>query len=178
MKKLLSLMLLLMAAVMTTVTFTSCGDDDDDNNDKPQVQAVSGTYTGKDTLAFSVMGMTLKQTNTTDVSYVVSQNKDGSINVVIPEETFDFTAQKMGNIVQGAFSVANIPYNEEKKAYYLDYSGLTSADVDVYGAKKNYTVTKGEMTVTFSGNKVTIVNEHKFGNMPMTMTGIFAGTRK
>lgn len=178
MKKLFSLMLLLVAALMTTATFTSCGDDDDDNNDKPQTQVVSGTYTGRDTLAFSVMGMSLKQPNSADVDYTISENKDGSINVVIPEETFDFTAQKMGNIVQGTFSVANIPYNEEKKAYYLDYSGLTSAYVNVYGANKNYTVTEGEMTVTFSGNKVTIVNEHKFGNMPMTMTGTFVGTRK
>ena len=174
MKKLLSLMLLLMAAVMTTATFTSCGDDDDDN----KTASVAGTYTGKDMLSFSVMGMDLKQPNTADVNYVINQNNDGSISVVIPEETFDFTAQKMGNIVQGSFSVTNIPYDKTKNAYYLDYSNNASADVFVYGAKKNYTITKGEITVSFSGNKVTIVNVHKFGNMPMVMTGTFVGTRK
>ena len=174
MKKLFSLMLLLMAAVMTTATFTSCGDDDDDN----KTASVAGTYTGKDMLSFSVMGMDLKQPNTADVNYVINQNNDGSISVVIPEETFDFTAQKMGNIVQGSFSVTNIPYDKTKNAYYLDYSNNASADVFVYGAKKNYTITKGEITVSFSGNKVTIVNVHKFGNMPMVMTGTFVGTRK
>jgi hypothetical protein len=174
MKKLFSLMLLLMAAVMTTATFTSCGDDDDDN----KTASVAGTYTGKDTLSFSVMGMDLKQPNTSDVNYVINQNNDGSISVVIPEETFDFTAQKMGNIVQGSYSVTNIPYDKTKNAYYLDYSNKASADVFVYGKKKNYTVTVGKITVTFSGNKVTIVNEHKFGSMPMTMTGTFVGTRK
>ena len=175
MKKLLSLMLLLMAAVMTTATFTSCGDDDDDN----KTASVAGTYTGKDMLSFSVMGMDLKQPNTADVNYVINQNNDGSISVVIPEETFDFTAQKMGNIVQGSFSVTNIPYDKTKNAYYLDYSNNASADVFVYGAKKNYTITKGEITVSFSGNKVTVVNVHKFGNMPMEeMTGTFVGTRK
>ncbi len=172
MKKLLSLMLLLMAAVMTTATFTSCGDDDDDN----KTASVAGTYTGKDMLSFSVMGMDLKQPNTADVNYVINQNNDGSISVVIPEETFDFTAQKMGNIVQGSFSVTNIPYDKTKNAYYLDYSNNASADVFVYGAKKNYTITKGEITVSFSGNKVTVVNVHKFG--PMEMTGTFVGTRK
>lgn len=172
MKKLFSPMLLFMAAVMTTATFTSCGDDDN------KTASVAGTYTGKDTLSFSVMGMDLKQPNTADVNYVINQNNDGTISVVIPEETFDFTAQKMGNIVQKSYSVTNIPYDKTKNAYYLDYSNNASADVFVYGNEKNYTVTVGKITVTFSGNKVTIVNEHKFGGMPMTMTGTFVGTRK
>lgn len=173
MKKLLSLTLLLLAAVMTTATFTACGDDD--NNNTP---TVAGNYTGKDTLSFSVMGMTLEQPNTADVDYVIIQNSDGTISVKIPEETFDFNAQKMGNIVQGSYSVTNIPYDKAKNAYYLDYSNSVSADVFVYGNTKPYTVTKGEITVTFNGNKVTVVNVHKFGNMPMVMTGTFVGTRK
>lgn len=173
MKKLFTLMLLFMAAVMTTATFTSCGDDDDDNT-----STVAGSYTGKDTLSFSVMGMDLKQPNTADVNYVINQNNNGTISVVIPEETFDFTAQKMGNIVQGTYSVTNIPYDKAKNAYYLDYSNKVSAEVFVYGKKKNYTVTEGKITVSFSGNKVTVVNVHKFGNMPMGMTGTFVGTRK
>lgn len=173
MKKLFTLMLLFMAAVMTTATFTSCGDDDDDNT-----PSVAGSYTGKDTLSFSVMGMDLKQPNTADVNYVINQNNNGTISVVIPEETFDFTAQKMGNIVQGTYSVTNIPYDKAKNAYYLDYSNKVSAEVFVYDKKKNYTVTEGKITVSFSGNKVTVVNVHKFGNMPMGMTGTFVGTRK
>lgn len=173
MKKLFTLMLLFMAAVMTTATFTSCGDDDDDNT-----PSVAGSYTGKDTLSFSVMGMDLKQPNTADVNYVINQNNNGTISVVIPEETFDFTAQKMGNIVQGTYSVTNIPYDKAKNAYYLDYSNKVSAEVFVYGKKKNYTVTEGKITVSFSGNKGMVVNVHKFGNMPMGMTGTFVGTRK
>lgn len=172
MKKILSTTLLLLAAMMTTATFTACGDDD--NN----ASTVAGTYTGKDKLSFSVMGMTLEQPNTTDVDYIIIQNSDGTISVNIPEETFDFNAQKMGNIVQGTYSVTNIPYDATKKAYYLDYSGKASADVFVYGNKKNYTVTEGQITVSFSGNKVTVVNVHKFGKMPMDMTGTFVGTRK
>lgn len=179
MKKLFTLMLLFMAAVMTTATFTSCGDDDDDN----KTASVAGTYTGKDTLSFSVMGMDLKQPNTADVNYVINQNNDGTISVVVPEETFDYSAVKMGNssmgnIVQGSYSVTNIPYDDTKNAYYLNYSGKTSADVEVFGRKKNYPVTEGQITVSFSGNKVTVVNLHKFGNMPMDMTGTFVGTRK
>ncbi len=173
MKKLLSLTLLLLAAVMTTATFTACGDDDNDNN-----TTVAGTYTGKDELSFSVMGMDLNQANTEDVSYTIIQNSDGTISVNIPEETFDFTAQNMGNIVQGSYSVTNIPYDATKKEYYLNYLDKANADDFVYGNKKNYTVTEGKITVSFSGNKVTVVNVHKFGNMPMVMTGTFTGIRK
>lgn len=178
MKKLFPLMLLFMAAVMTTATFTSCGDDDDDNT-----PSVAGSYTGKDELDFSVMGQSYKQSNTVDVNYIVTQNNDGSISVVIPEETFDYSAVKMGNssmgnIVQGSYSVTNIPYDNTKNAYYLDYSGNASADVEVFGRKKNYSVTEGKITVSFSSSKVTVVNVHKFGNMPMDMTGTFVGTRK
>ena len=178
MKKLFTLMLLFMAAVMTTATFTSCGDDDDDNT-----PSVAGSYTGKDELDFSVMGQSYKQSNTAEVNYIVTQNNDGSISVVIPEETFDYSAVKMGNmsmgnIVQGTYSVTNIPYDKAKNAYYLDYSNKVSSDVLLHGNKKNYTVTEGKITVSFSGNKVTVVNFHKFGNMPMVMTGTFVGTRK
>ena len=178
MKKLFTLMLLFMAAVMTTATFTSCGDDDDDNT-----PSVAGSYTGKDELDFSVMGQSYKQSNTAEVNYIVTQNNDGSISVVIPEETFDYSAVKMGNmsmgsIVQGTYSVTNIPYDKAKNVYYLDYSNKVSAEVLVYGNKKNYTVTEGKITVSFSGNKVTVVNVHRFGNMPMGMTGTFVGTRK
>lgn len=180
MKKLFPLMLLFMAAVMTTATFTSCGDDDDDDNN---TATVAGSYTGKDTLNFAFGKQNFKQANTADVNYVINQNNDGSISVVIPEETFDFTAVKMGNmsmgsIVQGTYSVTNIPYDNTKNAYYLDYSGNASADVEVFGRKKNYSVTEGKITVSFSGSKVTVVNVHKFGNMPMDMTGTFVGTRK
>ena len=180
MKKLLSLMLLFMAAVMTTATFTACGDDDDDDNN---TATVAGSYTGKDTLNFAFGKQNFKQANTADVNYVINQNNDGSISVVIPEETFDFTAVKIGNmsigkIVQGSYSVTNIPYDATKKAYYLDYSDKANANVLVFGKEKNYTVTDGQITVSFSGNKVTVVNVHKFGSMPMDMTGTFVGTRK
>lgn len=180
MKKLLSLMLLLLAAMMTTATFTACGDDDDDDNN---TATVAGSYTGKDTLNFAFGKQNFKQANTADVNYVINQNNDGSISVVIPEETFDFTTVKMGNmsmgnIVQGTYSVTNIPYDKAKNVYYLDYSNKVSAEVFVYGNKNNYTVTEGEITVSFSGNKVTVVNVHKFGKMPMVMTGTFVGTRK
>lgn len=171
MKKLFSFVLLL-AAVLTTTVLASCGDDD--NNDKT---TVAGTYVGTDTLNFT-MGQAYK-TTAENVQFVVVENSDGSINVTIPEETFDFSATvpMVGKIVQGSYTIKNIPYDSAKKAYYLDYTDKATADVTVFGNTKNYTVTKGIVTVTFTGSTVTVENVHKFGRMPMELYATFVGTK-
>ncbi|MDD6553779.1 MAG: calycin-like domain-containing protein [Prevotellaceae bacterium] len=177
MKKLFAF-LLFAAALMTTTTFVSCSDDDDDNT---VIDNLSGNYSGKDTLSFSVMGMTFNQPSTEEVIYTVKKNNDGTINVVIPQETFDFSAVKMstmsiGNIVQGSYTVSNIPYNSTKGAYYLDYaSQKDSAQVTYFGASKKYEVTDGKITVTFRNDSIIVNNEHQFGVMPMKLNGKFVG---
>ncbi len=42
---------------------------------------------------------------------------------------------------------------------------------------KNYDLTVGQITVIFAGSTVTVVNVHKFGNMPMPLTATFIGTK-
>ncbi len=177
MKKLLSFMLLFLA-VMTASVLTSCGDDD--NDDKT---TVAGTYTGTDSLHFD-MATTSYKTGATNVQYVVTENSDNSINVTLPEEDFDFSSDPMvgtmiGKIVQGTYTVKNIPYDATKKAYYLDYSNNASAHISISGMKidKDYDVTQGQITVTFTGSTVTIENVHKFGSMPMALNAIFIGTK-
>lgn len=175
MKKLFSFVLLL-AAVLTTTVFASCGDDD--NDDKT---TVAGTYVGTDSLHFGMSTMSFK-TAAKNVKFVVVENSDKSINVTLPEEDFDFSSDPMvgtmiGKIVQGTYTVKNIPYDATKKAYYLDYTDKATADVTVFGNTKNYTVTKGIVTVTFTGSTVTVENEHKFGSMPMELYATFVGKK-
>ncbi len=177
MKKLLSFVLLL-AAVLTTTVFASCGDDD--NDDKT---TVAGTYVGTDSLHFGMSTMSFK-TAAKNVKFVVVENSDKSINVTLPEEDFDFSSDPMvgtmiGKIVQGTYTVKNIPYDATKKAYYLDYSNNASAHISISGMKldKDYDVTLGQITVTFTGSTVTIENVHKFGSMPMALNAIFIGTK-
>lgn len=176
MKKLFSFVLLL-AAVLTTTVLASCGDDD--NNDKT---TVAGTYVGTDTLNFT-MGQAYK-TTAENVQFVVVENSDGSINVTLPEETFDFSSDPkvgamIGKIVQGSYTVKNIPYDATKKAYYLDYTKKATAHVSISGKKidKDYEVTLGQITVAFTGSTVTVENVHKFGGMPMALTATFVGTK-
>ena len=174
MKKWLSFVLLFAAVLMTNV-LASCGDDD--NN---ETTTVAGTYTGTDSLHFG-MGPTAYKTGAKDVKYVVTENSNGSIDVTFPEETYDFTATvpMVGKIVQGSYTVKNIPYDSTLKAYYLDYSNKANAHVSISGMKidKDYDVTLGQITVTFTGSTMTVINIHKFGGMPMPLTATYIGTK-
>lgn len=174
MKKWLSFVLLFAAVLMTNV-LASCGDDD--NN---ETTTVAGTYTGTDSLHFG-MGPTAYKTGAKDVKYVVTENSNGSINVTFSEETYDFTATvpMVGKIVQGSYTVKNIPYDSTLKAYYLDYSNKANAHVSISGMKidKDYDVTLGQITVTFTGSTMTVINIHKFGSMPMPLTATYIGTK-
>lgn len=175
MKKWLSFVLLFAAVLMTNV-LASCGDDD--NN---ETTTVAGTYTGTDSLHFG-MGPTAYKTGAKDVKYVVTENSNGSINVTFSEETYDFTATvpMVGKIVQGSYTVKNIPYDSALKAYYLDYSKQgAKARVSISGMKidKDYDLTVGEITATFTGNTMKLINKHKFGHMPMVLTATYIGTK-
>lgn len=174
MKKWLSFVLLFAAVLMTNV-LASCGDDD--NN---ETTTVEGTYTGTDSLHFG-MGTMAYKVAAKDVKYVVTENSDKSINVTFPEETYDFTTTvpMVGKIVQGSYTVKNIPYDSTLKAYYLDYSNKANAHVSISGMKidKDYDVTLGQITVTFTGSTMTVINIHKFGHMPMPLTATYKGTK-
>lgn len=174
MKKLFSFVLLL-AAVLTTTVLASC---DGDNNDN--ASSFSGTYIGTDSLKFG-MGTVSYKTAAGNVQFVVTMNSDGSINVTLPREAFDFSdaVPMVDKIVQGGYTIKNIPYDSTRKAYYLDYSNKASANVSISGMNlsKEYTVTFGQITVTFTGSTMTVVNVHKFGNMPMKLAATFIGTK-
>lgn len=189
MKKWLSFVLLFAAVLMTNV-LVSCGDD---NNDDPTVASVAGTYTGTDSLHFA-MGATAYKAGTKNVQYVVKENSDKTINVTFPEETYDFSATvpMVGKIVQGGYTVKNIPFDKAKKAYYLDYSKQgAKAHVSIPNMKidKDYDVISGQITVSFTGNTMSVINLHQFGvldaidnevvvsKMPMPLTATFIGTK-
>ena len=148
MKKWLSFVLLFAAVLMTNV-LVSCDDD-------PTVASVAGTYTGTDSL-----------------------HSDKTINVTFPEETYDFSATvpMVGKIVQGGYTVKNIPYDSTLKAYYLDYSNKAQANVSIFGKNQPYDITVGQITVSFNGSTMAVINVHKFGNMPFALAATYLGTK-
>lgn len=175
MKKIVSAMLL-FAAIITTSVLASCGDD----NDEPAKESLTGNYMGNDALGIAFAGKNYSAT-AGGVKYAISENKDGSLNITFPEENFDFTGQKapFNQIMQGSYVVKNIPFNAAKNAYYLDYGSTVRVDVTLNGKQGNYEITSGELSVTFDGSNVKLVNAYKYKGMPpaLTMTSTFDGMK-
>lgn len=175
MKKIVSAMLL-FAAIITTAVLASCGDD----NDEPAKESLTGNYMGNDALGIAFTGKNYSAT-AGGVKYAISENKDGSLNITFPEENFDFTGQNAPfiQIMQGSYVVKNIPFNAAKNAYYLDYGGTVRVDVTLNGKQGNYEITSGELSVTFDGSNVKLVNAYKYKGMPpaLTMTSTFDGVK-
>lgn len=175
MKKIVSAMLL-FAAIITTAVLASCGDD----NDEPAKESLTGNYMGNDALEIAFAGKGYSAT-AGGVKYAISENKDGSLNITFPEENFDFTGQNspFNQIMQGSYVVKNIPFNAAKNAYYLNYGGTVRVDVTLNGKQGNYEITSGELSVTFDGSNVKLVNAYKYKGMPpaLTMTSTFDGVK-
>lgn len=175
MKKIVSAMLL-FAAIITTAVLASCGD----GNDEPAKESLTGNYMGNDALGIAFTGKNYSAT-AGGVKYAISENKDGSLNITFPEENFDFTGQKapFNQIMQGSYVVKNIPFNAAKNAYYLDYGGTVRVDVTLNGKQGNYEITSGELSVTFDGSNVKLVNAYKYKGMPpaLSMTSTFNGVK-
>lgn len=175
MKKIVSAMLL-FAAIITTAVLASCGD----GNDEPAKESLTGNYMGNDALGIAFTGKDYSAT-AGGVKYTISENKDGSLNITFPEENFDFTGQSspFNQIMQGSYVVKNIPFNAAKNAYYLDYGGTVRVDVTLNGKQGNYEITSGELSVTFDGSNVKLVNAYKYKGMPpaLTMTSTFDGVK-
>lgn len=175
MKKIVSAMLL-FAAIITTAVLASCGDD----NDEPAKESLTGNYMGNDALGIAFTGKNYSAT-AGGVKYAISENKDGSLNITFPEENFDFTGQNAPfiQIMQGSYVVKNIPFNAAKNAYYLNYGGTVRVDVTLNGKQGNYEITSGELSVTFDGSNVKLVNAYKYKGMPpaLTMTSTFNGVK-
>ncbi len=141
-------------------------------------ESLAGTYTGADSLSVGSQWGYWAQ----GLSYTITANDDGTVNVVVPEQTFEGTV--MGNITQGQFTISNIAYDESRGAFYRNYSddaikahvkavrnGTTTMDSD-------YQLNNAEITIKANGNGgVSIVNTYKFGNMPFQLTGTFTGTK-
>lgn len=175
MKKIVSAMLL-FAAIITTAVLASCGD----GNDEPAKESLTGNYMGNDALGIAFTGKKYSAT-AGGVKYTISENKDGSLNITFPEENFDFTGQNspFNQIMQGSYVVKNIPFNAAKNAYYLDYGGTVRVDVTLNGKQGNYEITSGELSVTFDGSNVKLVNAYKYKGMPpaLTMKSTFNGVK-
>jgi len=152
----------------TTITFHV--------GEAPEALAVSGSHRG----TVSVMvGDSFGPYLAENVSYVISANDDGTINVAIPGYKLENTV--MGDLTLGDYTVQGVAYDEERAVFYRDYS---ADEVTMHlKAEKDGTVTMdGDYSFTALGTlevkttadgALTIVNHFKPGRMPFAVLATF-----
>ena len=161
--KIKSFMMMLVAAATVVLGVSSCGSDDDE----PEVAAaaqVAGTYTGTEV----VMVMGEESSNETK-DYVISKASDTSVDILIPE-------MGMGGMTIPALSVKNVPLKSGDGAIAGAVTSYTGSVTNAGGAEKAFTITN--LLAIVSGKEIVVTFSLKYGNMPMSMEGVFAGTKK
>ena len=161
--KIKSFMMMLVAAATVVLGVSSCGSDDDE----PEVAAaaqVAGTYTGTEV----VMVMGEESSNETK-DYVISKASDTSVDILIPE-------MGMGGMTIPALSVKNVPLKSGDGAIAGAVTSYTGSVTNASGAEKAFTITN--LLAIVSGKEIVVTFSLKYGNMPMSMEGVFTGTKK
>jgi len=115
-----------------------------------------------------------------DLSYTITTNSDGTINLTKPQEVYANTV--IGTITQSSYTISNIAYDEEAGAYVRDYAAdkLTTHVTAVNGGKTtmnaDYVLTTGKVTVKLDANGNCIVTDtYRFGKMPFPISSRFKG---
>ena len=115
-----------------------------------------------------------------DLSYTITTNSVGTINLTKPEEVYANTV--IGTITQSSYTISNIAYDEEADAYVRDYAAdkLTTHVTAVNGGKTtmnaDYVLTTGKVTVKLDANGNCIVTDtYRFGKMPFPISSRFKG---
>ncbi len=140
-----------------------------------------GSYKGEDKI--SVDGIAT-YTSSEAVTYKVTANADGTVNLTVPEETFKKTV--MGNLTLSSYTISKIPYDESKKAFIKAYKDdnikfhlIIKNDNGTVISDKEYTFDSRICKVTITkgaDGKLTVSNTYQMGKMPFPISGTFTGT--
>lgn len=132
----------------------------------PAPETLTGNYTGSISLAVGAMA-----TYNTDITVSVNENADGSIDFTYPE--YKLANTLMGDLTLGTVTIKNIPYDESKGGWYLNYSdaGLKQHFESTSGMNNDYVLGNlSEITVTKTATGIKVVNPFKLGAMPFPIT--------
>ena len=145
--------------------------------EQPAEDGIAGTYAGTQTV--NIAG---SFNYTATINVTITENADGTINVAYPE--YSLAATMMGDLTLGAVTIPNIPFDDAKNAYYLNYSslGLTQHFKAVQNGTatmdKDYALgTTSEITVEKTATGIKITDPFKLGAMPLPLTSSFEGTK-
>lgn len=184
--KRLSSILLFASIMLAGLTLASCGDDDNDDKTtalKAIADQYAGSYTATDSLNVATRW---GYHSDSQVTYRITANDDGTINVTVPAETYQNT--QVGNLSIGSYTISNISYNVltgYTKAYKGDGVSTTFQAVSPDG-----TVTINPGTYEFSDDacvisvnrsatgQITIANVYKLGKSPMIVYTVFKAAKR
>ena len=142
-----------------------------------------GSYKGEDKIS---VGGLFSYTSSEAVTYKVTANEDGTVNLTVPEETFKKTM--MGNLTLSSYTISKIPYDESKKAFIKAYKDdnikfhfIIKDDNGAVTSDKEYTFDSRICKVTITkgaDGKLTVSNTYQMGKMPFPISGTFTGTKQ
>ena len=142
-----------------------------------------GSYKGEDKIS---VGGLFSYTSSEAVTYKVTANEDGTVNLTVPEETFKKTM--MGNLTLSSYTISKIPYDESKKAFIKAYKDdnikfhfIIKDDNGEVTSDKEYTFDSRICKVTITkgvDGKLTVSNTYQMGKMPFPISGTFTGTKQ
>lgn len=139
--------------------------------------SIAGAYTGTNSV---VVGGAY--TYTTSLTATITANADGTVNFTWPQYSLSGTI--MGELTLGTVTIANIPYDETKGGFYLDYSaaGLTQHFTAVKDGTtsmdKDYTLgTPSTILIQKTDTGIKVVNPFKLGAMPFPITATLEATK-
>ena len=142
-----------------------------------------GSYKGTDKIS---VGGLFSYTSSEAVTYKVTANEDGTVNLTVPEETFKKTM--MGNLTLSSYTISKIPYNESEKAFIKAYKDdnikfhfIIKDDDGAVTSDKEYTFDSRICKVTITkgaDGKLTVSNTYQMGKMPFPISGTFTGTKQ
>lgn len=144
-------------------------------NDEPST--IAGTYTGTNTV---VVGGQFSYT--AEVTCVITENIDGTINFTWP--TYTLAGTVMGDLTLGSYTVSNIAYDKTRGGWFRDYSedGLVQHFSAVQNGSatmdKDYTLGKNStILIMMEDGAIKVTNPFKLGAMPLPISASFDGKR-
>ncbi|MBF1613861.1 MAG: hypothetical protein HXO36_06270 [Prevotella sp.] len=141
---------------------------------------VAGNYTGKTSL---LVGPAYGPYDASNVSYKITANEDGTINVTTPTESYA-GIMMVGNLTIDSYTVKNLSYDEATHSFIRDYSsdGLKvhlKSEGGLMSLNKDYTFeSPSKIIVKLDENgTLTITNSYRLTHMPLSISATYTGKK-
>ena len=140
---------------------------------------IAGDYSGTTSL---MVGPTFGPYEATNLSYKITANEDGTINVITPKETFAEITM-VGNLTIDSYTVKNLSYDKGTNSFVRDYSKdgikVHLKSDGMMKLNREYTFQDtSKMIVKLGENGVlTITNSYSLTGMPMSISETYTGKK-